>query len=75
MQELVALREFMAPECDVYVYCSCLRNATSARIAHMLGKENCKTLVIDGGLRAWIKAGGPLEPIPETDVERLPRFT
>jgi membrane protein DedA with SNARE-associated domain/rhodanese-related sulfurtransferase len=73
--ELLALREFMAPECEVYLYCSCIRDATSARIAHMLQQENCKTHVIEGGLRAWIKAGGPLEPIPATDVEHLPRFT
>jgi len=74
MHELVALREFMAPECEVYVYCSCVRNATSVRIAHMLSKKNCRTQVIDGGLRAWIKAGGELEPVPAADVEHLPRF-
>ncbi len=73
--ELVALREFMAPECEIYLYCSCIRNTTSARIAHMLQQENCKTHVIDGGLRAWVKAGGPVEPIPAGDVERLPSFS
>ena len=73
-EELAALREFMAPECDIYLYCSCARDATSVRVAKMLEKEDCRTKVIRGGLRAWVKAGGPLEPVPEGDVEHLPRF-
>jgi membrane protein DedA with SNARE-associated domain/rhodanese-related sulfurtransferase len=73
-EELIALREFMAPECDIYLYCSCAREATSVRVAHMLEQENCRTKVIQGGLKAWIKAGGPLEPVPAGDVEHLPRF-
>lgn len=74
-EELAALREFMAPECDIYLYCSCARDATSVRVAKMLEKEDCRTKVIQGGLRAWVKAGGPLEPVPEGDVEHLPRFS
>ncbi|HEY5331588.1 MAG TPA: rhodanese-like domain-containing protein [Acidobacteriaceae bacterium] len=73
-EELVALREFMAPECEIYLYCSCAREATSIRVAHMLEMENCSTKVIQGGLKAWMKAGGPLEPVPAGDVEHLPRF-
>ena len=73
-EELDALREFMAPECDIYLYCSCARDATSVRVAKMLEKEDCKTKVIQGGLKAWIKAGGPLEPVPEGDMEHLPQF-
>lgn len=73
-EELVALREFMAPECDIYLYCSCARDATSVRVAKMLEKEDCRTKVIQGGLRAWVKAGGALEPVPEGDLESLPRF-
>ena len=73
-EELVALREFMAPECEIYLYCSCIRDTTSKRVAHALKQENCNTLVIDGGLKAWVKAGGELEPIPEGDLEHLPRF-
>jgi len=73
-EELVALREFMAPECEIYLYCSCAREATSVRVAHMLEMENCRTKVIRGGLKAWIKAGGPLEPVPAGDVEHLPQF-
>jgi membrane protein DedA with SNARE-associated domain/rhodanese-related sulfurtransferase len=73
-EELEALREFMAPECEIYLYCSCARDATSVRVARELEKENCATKVIAGGLKAWVKAGGPLEPVPSTDVEHLPRF-
>jgi len=72
--ELVALREFMAPECEIYLYCSCIRDTTSVRVAHMLGKENCRTQVIEGGLKAWIKAGGALELVPEQDLHKLPQF-
>jgi rhodanese-related sulfurtransferase len=73
-EELVALREFMAPECEIYLYCSCSHEATSVRVAYMLEQENCSTKVIQGGLKAWIKAGGPLEPVPAHDMEHLPRF-
>ena len=73
-EELVALREFMAPECEIYLYCSCIREATSVRVAYMMNQQNCQTKVIDGGLRAWTKAGGPLEPVPEHEVQHLPRF-
>jgi membrane protein DedA with SNARE-associated domain/rhodanese-related sulfurtransferase len=73
-EELKALREFMQPECEIYLYCSCIKDTTSVRIAHMLEQENCKTAVIEGGLKAWIKAGGPIEMVPATDIEHLPRF-
>ena len=73
-EELVALREFMAPECEIYLYCSCIKDTTSVRIAHMLEQENCKTSVIEGGLKAWIKAGGAIEMVPASDIEHLPRF-
>lgn len=74
MEELVALREFMVPECEIYLYCSCLRDTTSKRVAHMLEKENCRTTVIEGGLKAWVKAGGELELVPESDLAKLPHF-
>ena len=73
-EELLALREFMAPECEIYLYCSCIREATSVRVAYLMEKENCRTQVIDGGLRAWVKAGGEVEPVPEEELLRLPRF-
>ena len=73
-EELVALREFMVPECEIYLYCSCAREATSVRVAKMLEQENCSTKVIRGGLKAWVRAGGPTEPIPVGELEHLPRF-
>lgn len=73
-EELIALREFMAPECEIYLYCSCIRDTTSRRVAHMLQEENCQTQVIEGGIRAWVKAGGELESVPEADIQHLPRF-
>jgi membrane protein DedA with SNARE-associated domain/rhodanese-related sulfurtransferase len=73
-EELMALREFMQPECEIYLYCSCAREATSVRVAKMLEQENCSTKVIQGGMKAWIKAGGELEPVPAGDVEHLPQF-
>lgn len=73
-EEVEALRAFMAPECEIYLYCSCARDATSVRVAKALEKEDCRTKVIQGGLKAWIKAGGPLEPVPEGDLEHLPQF-
>ncbi len=73
-EELMALREFMVPECEIYLYCSCAREATSVRVAKMLEQENCSTKVIRGGLKAWVRAGGPTEPIPLGEIEHLPRF-
>lgn len=73
-EELVALREFMAPECEIYLYCSCLRDTTSVRVAHMLQQEHCNVQVIKGGMKAWIKAGGEVELVPEGDVRHLPKF-
>ena len=73
-EEVEALREFMAPECEIYLYCSCLRDTTSVRVAHMLREENCAATVIEGGIKAWVKAGGALEPVPPGEIRHLPRF-
>ena len=73
-EELEALREFMAPDVDIYLYCSCIRDTTSKRVAHMLEQEHCRTSVIEGGIKAWIRAGGELELVPAADIEHLPRF-
>ena len=73
-EELLALREFMAPECEIYLYCSCIREATSVRVAYLMNQQNCQTKVIAGGLRAWMKAGGEVEPVPAEEIEHLPRF-
>jgi membrane protein DedA with SNARE-associated domain/rhodanese-related sulfurtransferase len=72
--ELDALRETLAPECDIYVYCSCVRDATSIRIAHVMETRGTKVHVIEGGLRAWLKAGWPTELVPAGELRHLPRF-
>jgi membrane protein DedA with SNARE-associated domain/rhodanese-related sulfurtransferase len=72
--EIKALREFMAPECEIYLYCSCIRDTTSVRVAHELQLANCKAKVIEGGMKAWVRAGGEIELVPESDVQHLPRF-
>jgi rhodanese-related sulfurtransferase len=43
-------------------------------VAQLLQKEGFKVFVITGGLRAWRKAGQPLEPVPQNDVIKLPMF-
>jgi membrane protein DedA with SNARE-associated domain/rhodanese-related sulfurtransferase len=72
--ELLALREFMAPECEIYLYCSCIRDTTSVRVAHALREADCAATVIEGGLKAWVKAGGEVELVPAGDVHHLPQF-
>ena len=72
--ELDALRETLAPECDIYVYCSCVRDATSIRIAHAMETRGTRVQVIEGGLRAWVKSGCPTEPVPTGELRHLPRF-
>ncbi len=72
--ELDALRETLATECDIYVYCSCVRDATSVRIAYTLTEHGHNVRVVQGGLREWLKAGNPTEPVPENEMHHLPRF-
>lgn len=52
-----------------------MREATSARVAHILREQGFDAYVIHGGLRAWTKAGHPLEPVPGDDLVLLPTFT
>jgi membrane protein DedA with SNARE-associated domain/rhodanese-related sulfurtransferase len=73
-EELEALKDFMAPDCEIYLYCSCIRDTTSVRVAHAMKEANLRTMVIEGGMKAWARAGGELEPVPEADLQRLPRF-
>ncbi len=72
--ELDALRETLAPECDIYVYCSCVRDATSIRIAHAMQQRGQPVRVIEGGLRGWLRSGSPTEPVPAHELRNLPRF-
>ncbi len=72
--EMEALRETLAIECDVYLYCSCIRDATSVRVAHTLTQRGHKVRVVEGGLRNWLKSGAPTEPVPDNEMHHLPRF-
>ena len=58
----------------VYLYCTCLRDATSTRVGHHLLERGMRVAVIQGGLRAWKKAGLPLEPVPIEEMADLPLF-
>ena len=62
----------------VFVYCTCVRQATSTKVARelqtILQGKNVRVTVIKGGLRAWVKAGLPLEDVPPEEVASLPAF-
>ncbi|MDP9087227.1 MAG: VTT domain-containing protein [Pseudomonadota bacterium] len=62
----------------VFVYCTCARQATSTRVARELQKmlldKSVRVTVIEGGLRAWVKAGLPVEGVPPEEVTALPLF-
>src|SRR5580658_1554439 len=60
---------------EMYLYCTCRNEATSACVAHLLREQGFNAFVIVGGLAAWRKAGNPLETVPETDVVHLPTFS
>ncbi len=40
----------------------------------MLQGKNIRVAVIQGGLRAWVKAGLPVEDVPPEEVASLPAF-
>ncbi|HEU0120271.1 MAG TPA: VTT domain-containing protein [Bryobacteraceae bacterium] len=58
----------------IYLYCTCRNDETSARVAHILRTQGVDARVISGGLAAWTKAGGALEPVPADDLVQLPSF-
>jgi membrane protein DedA with SNARE-associated domain/rhodanese-related sulfurtransferase len=58
----------------VYVYCTCIREATSVRVARELHNRGVRVAVIKGGLRAWKSAGLPVEPVPLEEMAALPSF-
>jgi membrane protein DedA with SNARE-associated domain/rhodanese-related sulfurtransferase len=60
---------------DIVLYCTCVREATSVRVARTLAGQGYKVSVIAGGLRAWKKAGLPLEPVPQDEIVQLPTFS
>lgn len=57
-----------------FLYCTCYREATSSRVAHLLIEQGYEAYVIVGGLKAWQKAGLPLEPVPQDDIVLMPSF-
>jgi len=63
---------------NVFVYCTCVRQATSTRVARELQKmlhgKPVRVTVIRGGLRDWVKAGLPVEDVPPGEVATLPAF-
>jgi membrane protein DedA with SNARE-associated domain/rhodanese-related sulfurtransferase len=58
----------------IYLYCTCIREATSARVALLLLGQGVACRVIRGGLRKWKAAGLPLEQVPLEEVADLPIF-
>jgi membrane protein DedA with SNARE-associated domain/rhodanese-related sulfurtransferase len=60
---------------EIVLYCTCVREATSVKVAHVLKEQGYAVSVISGGLRAWKKAGLPLEPVPQDDIVQLPTFS
>jgi rhodanese-related sulfurtransferase len=43
-------------------------------VAQQLQQLGFKVFVISGGLRAWRKAGQPVERVPNDDLIKLPMF-
>ena len=64
----------MPDHTQVYLYCTCVREATSARVARILLDKGVHCAVIEGGLRAWKKAGLAVEPVPIEEMETMPAF-
>jgi membrane protein DedA with SNARE-associated domain/rhodanese-related sulfurtransferase len=69
------LDEVFPPGHIAYLYCTCYREATSARVARELQARGVKVAVLKGGLRAWRKDGLPVEPVPAEELALLPVFT
>jgi rhodanese-related sulfurtransferase len=59
---------------ELILYCTCLSEATSIRVARILQQHGFRSAVIKGGLRAWKRAGYALETVPAEDVFLLPTF-
>lgn len=67
-------REVFPAQQTIYVYCTCVREATSVRVARELDKNGIRVAVIKGGLRAWKRAGLPVESVPAEELAVLPAF-
>jgi membrane protein DedA with SNARE-associated domain/rhodanese-related sulfurtransferase len=60
---------------QIYLYCTCQRQATSVRVARELLKLGLRVAVIDDGLRGWRNAGLPVQTVPPEELAELPFFT
>jgi rhodanese-related sulfurtransferase len=69
-----SLKEF-AKDRQIYLYCTCQRQATSVRVARELLKLGLRVAVIQDGLRGWGSAGLALETVPPAELAALPLFT
>jgi membrane protein DedA with SNARE-associated domain/rhodanese-related sulfurtransferase len=58
----------------VFVYCTCVREATSVQVARLLETQGANVAVIKGGLRGWRKAGLPVERVPQDELAAMPVF-
>jgi rhodanese-related sulfurtransferase len=58
----------------IYLYCTCYREATSSQVALELMKGGLQPWVIEGGLKAWRRAGLPVEKAPPEEMAHLPVF-
>jgi membrane protein DedA with SNARE-associated domain/rhodanese-related sulfurtransferase len=67
-------REEFPAEQAVFVYCTCVREATSVRVARELQNRGVRVAVIKGGLRAWKGAGLAVEAVPLEEMAALPAF-
>lgn len=68
------LKAEVAADLPIYLYCTCYREATSSKVALELMKTGLEPWVIEGGLRAWRKAGLPVEKAPPEEMAHLPVF-
>jgi membrane protein DedA with SNARE-associated domain/rhodanese-related sulfurtransferase len=59
---------------EIVLYCTCVREATSTQVARALEDHGLKVSVLEGGLRAWRKAGLPMEAVPDSEIVPLPKF-
>jgi membrane protein DedA with SNARE-associated domain/rhodanese-related sulfurtransferase len=72
---LRASLQAFAKDRQIYLYCTCQRQATSVRVARELLKLGLQVAVIDDGLRGWRNAGLALETVPPAELAALPLFT
>lgn len=72
--DIERLKTELSKDLPIYLYCTCLREATSMEIALQLMEIGLQPWVIEGGLKAWRRAGLPVEKAPPEEMEQLPVF-